>query len=82
MVSSVGTPLGRFVSFFTEEQLASLARTYGAVRHPVWVSDSADRCVYRNTSASRISRPSDAILIFDIVDHKGEVVGTLATVIN
>ena len=82
MVSSTGTPLGRMMSVFTDEQLASLERTYGRVRHPVWVRDFADRCVYRNPPASRQPCPPEAPLVFDIVDHNGTVVGTLATVVN
>ena len=82
MVSSTGTPLGRMMSVFTDEQLASLERTYGRVRHPVWVRDFTDRCVYRNPPASRQTCPPEAPLVFDIVDHNGAVVGTLATVVN
>jgi hypothetical protein len=82
MVSSVGTPLGQMAPVFTDEQVASLARTYGRVRHPVWVSDFADRCVYRNAPAAQMNRPADTALVFDIEDHNGRVVGTLATVVN
>lgn len=82
MVSSAGTPFGEMISVFTDEQLDSLARTYSCVRDPVWVRDFADRCVYQNAPASRMSRSSDATLVFDIIDHNGTVVGTLATVVN
>lgn len=80
MVSSVGTPFGRAVSAFTDEQVASLARTYGTVSHPVWVSDFANRCVYRNDPATKNVRPTNAALVFDILDHDGKVIGTLATI--
>ncbi len=82
MVSSTGTPLSRVMSAFTDEQLASLERTYGRARHPVWVRDFADRCVYRNPPASREAPTPEISLIFEIVDHNGTVVGTLATVVN
>lgn len=80
MVSSVGTP--QIAPAFTDEQLASLARTYSRVRYPVWVRDFADRCVYRNPPASRSAHPTDDALVFDIVDHNGSVIGTLTTVVN
>lgn len=82
MVSSVGTPFGQAIPAFTDEQVASLARTYGSVSHPVWVSDFADRCVYRNAPARQGMHPTNAALVFDILDHDGRVIGTLATIVR
>jgi len=82
MVSSTGTSLGKTMSVFTDEQLDSLERTYGRVRHPVWIRDRSDRCVYRNPSACRDDCRLKSSMVFDIMDHRGAVVGTLTTVIN
>ncbi len=67
------------VPVFDREQLASLARTYGGVPRPVWIRDSADRCVYQNPSAARTSLSTKGAVSFDILDHRGRIVGTLAT---
>jgi hypothetical protein len=82
MVSSTGTHLGEMMAAFTDDQLASLARTCSCVRHPIWVQDLSDRCVYRNAPADPAACPSDDALVFDILDHNGNVVGTLATIVN
>ena len=82
MVSFVGTPFSQAVSAFTDEQIASLARTYGGVSHPVWVTDFQDRCVYRNTPATRNKHLTNGALSFDILDHKGRVIGRLKTIVR
>lgn len=83
MVSSTGTPLGTLRPVFTDEQLASLARTCGAAHAPVWVCDFHNRCVYQNTPAARVARVTgETAAVFEIMDHRGNVVGTLTTMVN
>jgi len=64
---------------FTDDHLASLARTYDGVTSPVWVYDRLARCVYRNEAARRIRQAVAARLTFDITDHRDQIVGQLAT---
>jgi len=64
---------------FSDRQLASLARMYDKASSPIWVYDLSARCVYRNRSAQRTHSGAASRLTFEIVDHKGRVVGHLAT---
>jgi len=70
------------MSAFTDEQIASLARTYGSAIHPVWITDFQDRCVYRNIPATRDKHPMNGALAFDILDHNGRVIGRLKTIVR
>jgi len=63
----------------SDEQLASLARTYDAVSNPIWVHDLSHRCVYWNPPASGHSVDEGGMLLFDIVDHRGRTIAHLST---
>ena len=62
---------------FAAEHLASLARTFDGVDHPVWIHDSDERCLYINAAARRLDRTTDTALRHEIVDHADRVVGRL-----
>jgi len=75
-------PMRDVTSAFSREHLASLAATYGCASQPVWVRDLANRCVYQNPPARGASLPRQRTVTCDILDHRGVVVGSLATVIS
>jgi hypothetical protein len=80
-ILAVRLPVREAASAFTREHLASLAATYAYASQPVWVRDLADRCVYQNPLARRTIVPLQPALTCEILDHRGIVVGSLATVL-
>lgn len=66
-------------SALTDDNLASIARTYDAVTSPVWVYDHLARCVYRNEAARCVRQAFTSRHTFEITDHADRIVGHLAT---
>lgn len=63
----------------TAEHITRLAATWAHADRPIWVHDLEARCLYRNPPAERAPDRREALMIFDIVDHRDRSVGYLAT---
>jgi len=82
MISSLSIkPLSDPAPLLSEDRLRSLARTYNRVDSPVWIDNLQGECIYSNSPAERFTR-RDRLLLFDIVDHRGRVIGRLRTIPN
>jgi len=67
------------VSPLSSGQLASLTRTCDAALRSIWVMDEASLCVHQNTDEVMPDPASSDLIDFELIDHRGQKVGSIRT---